>query len=115
MQISIITLALMAVGSVHAALHKSAACVSNRVSSPVGGTPFSPSNNWQTTYEVLTGATECACNKYKQRNTGSEKWDTCPDCTFDGTLCNSAEGHIGGDEFTFYCEKQCGAQGAEAD
>ncbi|KAM0546657.1 hypothetical protein ACHAPJ_010795 [Fusarium lateritium] len=115
MQISIVTLALVAISGAQAALHKSAACVSNRVSQPVGGTPFSPSNNWQTTYEVLADATECACNMYKARNTGSEQWDTCPDCTFDGTLCNSADGHMGGDEFTYYCEKKCGAQGAEAD
>ncbi|EGU86523.1 hypothetical protein IWW34DRAFT_791100 [Fusarium oxysporum f. sp. albedinis] len=100
MQISLFTVALMAISG---------------VSSPVGGTPFSPSYNWQTTYEVLADATKCACDMYKQRNTGGEMWDTCPDCTFDGTICNSAEGHMGGDEFTYYCEEKCGAQGAEAD
>ncbi|KAF5579285.1 hypothetical protein FPCIR_11167 [Fusarium pseudocircinatum] len=115
MHISVFTLAIMAVSGAHAATHKAAACVSNRISSPVGGTPFSPSYNWQTTYEVLADATKCACDMYNQRSTGDEWWDTCTDCTFDGTICNSAEGHIGGDEFTYYCEEKCGAQGAEAD
>ncbi|KAG4260903.1 hypothetical protein FPRO06_02008 [Fusarium proliferatum] len=115
MQISLFTVAIMAVSGAYAATHKAAACVSNRMSSPVGGTPFSPSYNWQTTYEVLTDATKCACDYYKARDKGSEWWNTCPDCTFDGTICTSADGHIGGDEFTYYCEDLCGAQGAEAD
>lgn len=68
--------------SAHVATHKAAACVSNRMSSPVGGTPFSPSYNWQTTYEVLADATKCACDMYNQRSTGDEWWDTCTDCTF---------------------------------
>jgi hypothetical protein len=32
----------------------------------------------------------------------------------DGMECTSPGWHIGGDEFTYYCEKICGAQGAEA-
>jgi hypothetical protein len=81
--------------SAHAALHKAAACVSNRVSSPVGGTPFSPSNNWQTTYEVLADATKCACDMYKQRNTGGEMWDMCPDCTFVSLCCSKFDSSFG--------------------
>ncbi|KAL3607649.1 hypothetical protein FPOAC2_02636 [Fusarium poae] len=115
MQLSIFTLALVAVSGTQAATHKAAACVSNRVSSPMGGTAWSVSYNWQTTYEVLADATECACNYYKARNKGSEWWNTCPDCAFDGTVCNSPEGHIGGDEMEYYCKELCGAQGSEAD
>ncbi|OHW93608.1 hypothetical protein CSPAE12_07848 [Colletotrichum incanum] len=32
----------------------------------------------------------------------------------DGIQCNSAGWHIGGDEFDYYCEKKCGAEGFEA-
>ncbi|KAF4540329.1 uncharacterized protein LTHEOB_9425 [Lasiodiplodia theobromae] len=115
MQYSVVALLLLAAGTAYADLHKAAACVSNRRSSPVGGTGWSVSYNWQTSYEVLPDATKCACDYYKQRNTGSNQWDTCPDCTFDGLTCNSAAKHIGGDEMTYYCEKKCGAAGAEAD
>lgn len=68
--------------SVYADLHNAAACVSNRRSSPIGGTPWSVSYNWQTSYEVLPDATKCACDYYKNRNTGDKQWDQCPDCTF---------------------------------
>ncbi|UPK97584.1 hypothetical protein LCI18_008519 [Fusarium solani-melongenae] len=116
MQFSLFTtLVLMAASGANADLHRSAACVSNRKTSPIGGTPWSPSYNWKTSYEVLPDATRCACNLYRNRNTGNKKWDKCPDCTFDGIICGSKNGHIGGDEFTYYCEKKCGAQGAEAD
>ncbi|KAF4460669.1 hypothetical protein FALBO_12542 [Fusarium albosuccineum] len=70
-------------GVVHADLHKSAACVSSRDGS---------------TFELLPNATSCACGFYLNRNTRQNHWDQCPDCTFDGTICNSADGHIGGDE-----------------
>ncbi|KAG5766505.1 hypothetical protein H9Q72_005433 [Fusarium xylarioides] len=117
MQISLFTVAIMVVGGAHAATNKAAACVSNRISFPVGGTPFSPSYYWQTTYEVLADATKCACDMYKQRSTGgySKLDDFWLIFDQDGTICNSGEGHIGGDEFTYYCEEKCGAQGAEAD
>ncbi|KAF6837995.1 hypothetical protein CMUS01_04826 [Colletotrichum musicola] len=59
-----------------------------------------------------TAATEQACAKYRQRNTGNEQWDQCPDCTpsYRGDLrvCNSVGWHIGGDEWDYYC-RQSGA------
>ncbi|CAF3451175.1 hypothetical protein SNK03_002732 [Fusarium graminearum] len=115
MQLSILTFALVAISGVQAGTHKAAACVSNRVSAPFGGSAWSVSYNWKTTYEVLPDATKCACDFYKARNKGSEWWNTCPDCTFDGTVCNSPAGHIGGDEMEYYCKELCGAQGSEAD
>ncbi|BCS23591.1 uncharacterized protein APUU_40035A [Aspergillus puulaauensis] len=53
-------------------------------------------------------ATEKACEAYKNRNTGSEQWDTCPDCTVLNEkdllyYCESKDGHIGGDELNYYC------------
>uniref|UniRef100_A0A8H7KDU2 Uncharacterized protein n=1 Tax=Bionectria ochroleuca TaxID=29856 RepID=A0A8H7KDU2_BIOOC len=93
MKHSIVVLILAIASSVHADLHKSAACVTGRDGS---------------SFELLPNATQCACDFYLKRNTGDKQWDQCPDCTFDGTLCNSADSHIGGDE-------KCGAQGAEAD
>ncbi|KAF6808461.1 hypothetical protein CSOJ01_07504 [Colletotrichum sojae] len=108
---------LTRLNSVTADLHKTAVCVGGRTSSPIGGTPYSPSYNWVKNYEILPDATKCACEMYKNRNTGDNQWDKCPDCTFfkDGLGCNSEAWHIGGDEFTYYCEKKCSAQGAEAD
>ncbi|KAG7411210.1 hypothetical protein DER46DRAFT_581562 [Fusarium sp. MPI-SDFR-AT-0072] len=97
-----------------AKLHSQAVCVTNRRYDPIGGTPWSPSYNWKVNYEILPGATNCACNYYRNRNTGNKQWDKCPDCHFDGLVCQSKDWHIGGDEFTYYCEKKCGAQGAEA-
>ncbi|KZL78405.1 hypothetical protein CT0861_08703 [Colletotrichum tofieldiae] len=104
--------ALAAVAS--ARLHSSAVCVTDRTSQPVGGTPFSVSYTWSENYEILPDATKCACGYYRNRNTGNEQWDQCPDCQFDGLQCNSAGWHIGGDEFDYYCEKKCGAEGSEA-
>ncbi|KAF7933894.1 uncharacterized protein EAE98_003603 [Botrytis deweyae] len=52
-------------------------------------------------------ATAKACTNYKNRNTGSEQWDTCPDCTMITTgipHCESADSHIGGDEMEYYCQ-----------
>lgn len=81
-----------------------------------GGTPFSVSYNWNVNYEILPDATKCACDYYRRRNTGNNKWDKCPDCWFvsdalsprlwkvtnleskDGLVCHSDEWHIGGDE-----------------
>ncbi|KAH0431440.1 hypothetical protein CcaCcLH18_07056 [Colletotrichum camelliae] len=110
---SFLAVALLA-ASAFAKLHKTAVCVKDRTNNPIGGTPYSPSYNWVKNYEILPGETKCACDMYKARNTGSNQWDTCPDCNFDGLGCNSEAWHIGGDEFTYYCEKKCGAQGAEA-
>ncbi|PVI05605.1 hypothetical protein DM02DRAFT_584175 [Periconia macrospinosa] len=57
--------------------------------------------------------TNKACGNYLMRNTGGEWWDTCPDCKIitTGPLnhCNSADGHIGGDEWTYYCELNGGS------
>ncbi|KAF5549086.1 hypothetical protein FMEXI_4428 [Fusarium mexicanum] len=114
-----------------AKLHNQAVCVSNRNYSPIGGTAWSVSYNWKVNYEILPDATNCACAYYRNRNTGNKQWDKCPDCRFvgyprcniserganmeqDGLVCGSKGWHIGGDEFTYYCEKKCGAQGAEA-
>ncbi|XPS70768.1 hypothetical protein M3J09_002970 [Ascochyta lentis] len=94
--------------------HNYAVCVTGRVYEAVGGTPFSPSQTWAKNFEILPDATKCACDAYRLRNTGGEKWDTCPDCTFDGLQCSSNDWHIGGDEFTYYCEEVCHANGAEA-
>ncbi|CAG8961396.1 hypothetical protein HYFRA_00013344 [Hymenoscyphus fraxineus] len=47
-------------------------------------------------------ATIKACDAYKARNTGTNKEDTCPDCTFEDRVvtpnCYSANEHIGGEE-----------------
>ncbi|KAF5526661.1 hypothetical protein CGCA056_v002704 [Colletotrichum aenigma] len=98
-------------------MHEWAFCVRDRKEAPIGGTPFSPSYSWSKDYEVDTTATQCACTMYKNRNTGSNWWDTCSDCVYDETQlgCHSAAVHIGGDEMTYYCEEKCGAEGAEAD
>jgi hypothetical protein len=56
--------------------------VANRHTAPVGGTGFSVSYTWSKDYEILTDATNCACTYYKNRNTGDNQWDKCPDCTF---------------------------------
>ncbi|GKT73607.1 hypothetical protein ColTof4_06030 [Colletotrichum tofieldiae] len=60
----------------------SAVCVTDRTSQPVGGTPFSVSYTWSENYEILPDATKCACGYYRNRNTGNEQWDQCPDCQF---------------------------------
>ncbi|KAJ6008651.1 hypothetical protein N7499_001298 [Penicillium canescens] len=104
---------LFLLGGALAKLHNIAVCVTNRKYSEVGGSPFSPSYTWSKDYEILPDETKCACDFYRQRNTGNEQYDQCPDCTFDGNYCNSAGWHIGGDEMTYYCEKLCHAEGAE--
>ncbi|KAJ5205917.1 hypothetical protein N7491_003459 [Penicillium cf. griseofulvum] len=53
-------------------------------------------------------ATEKACGAYKNRNTGSNQWDQCPDCTIKNEkdllyYCESQGSHIGGDELHYYC------------
>ncbi|KPM38659.1 hypothetical protein AK830_g7921 [Neonectria ditissima] len=116
MHFSAVALFFMATGVAYADLHRAATCVSNRKSSTVGGTAWSVSYNWQTSYEVLPDATKCACEYYRNRNTGDKQWDQCPDCTFDGSMACISEGkHIGGDEMTYYCETFCGASGSEGD
>ncbi|ESZ98490.1 hypothetical protein SBOR_1152 [Sclerotinia borealis F-4128] len=59
-------------------------------------------------------ATIASCTNYFNRNTGSEQWDTCPDCVMITTgipHCSSPAEHMGGDEITYYC-KQNGADNA---
>ncbi|KAH7152242.1 hypothetical protein B0J13DRAFT_673297 [Dactylonectria estremocensis] len=110
---TVFALLLAASGSL-AKLHNAAACVNNIRESPVGGTPWSVSYTWAKSYDIMLDATRCACNYYHNRNTGNKQWDKCPDCTFDGTVCNSGAWHIGGDEMNYYCTKKCGAQGSVA-
>ncbi|KAH7066674.1 hypothetical protein BKA63DRAFT_424947, partial [Paraphoma chrysanthemicola] len=66
-------------------------------------------------------ATEKACAAYRNRNTGSKQWDTCPDCVMRYPTenpnkcvwaCASAGYHLGGDEFEYYC-KQAGGDGSQ--
>ncbi|KAF4978921.1 hypothetical protein FZEAL_4807 [Fusarium zealandicum] len=101
-------------GCAVADLHNIAVCVTDRKMGHVGGTPWSVSYTWSKNYEMLPDATKCACEAYKRRNQGDEQWNTCPDCSFDGTYCNSVDWHIGGKEMNYYCTKICGAQGSEA-
>ncbi|GKT95350.1 hypothetical protein Ct61P_13200 [Colletotrichum tofieldiae] len=108
--LSMITFAVLAAG-VTADLHHQAVCVKNRVESPVGGTPWSVSYTWSNNYEILADATKCACDYYKNRNTGASNGISAPT---DGMTCNSKDWHIGGDEMNYYCTKKCGAEGAEA-
>ncbi|PSN69496.1 hypothetical protein BS50DRAFT_490796 [Corynespora cassiicola Philippines] len=95
-------------------LHNAGVCVSGRKYSMIGGTPWSVSYTYAKDFEILPEATKCACDLYRQRNTGNKQWDQCPDCTFDGLQCTSAGWHIGGDELNYYCEQKCHAQGSEA-
>ncbi|PSN65047.1 hypothetical protein BS50DRAFT_645036 [Corynespora cassiicola Philippines] len=85
------------VSFVTADLHNFAVCANNRD----GGD-----------FTLLKEATECACNYYKNRNTGNKQWDQCPDCTFNGMECHSAGWHIGGDEMYHYCTTYCHAEGS---
>lgn len=64
-------------------MHEWAFCVKNRVEAPSGGTAFSPSYSWNKNFDIDTNATQCACTMYRNRNTGGEWWDTCPDCVYD--------------------------------
>ncbi|TEA13820.1 hypothetical protein C8034_v004376 [Colletotrichum sidae] len=111
---SLLTLSALTAVAV-AKLHNAGVCVDARVRGSTGnGTPWGPGYGSYTDYEINTAATKCACGYYKNRNTGNNQWDKCPDCTFDGLQCLSNGWHLGGDELTYYCEKKCGAQGAEA-
>ncbi|KAJ5361249.1 hypothetical protein N7541_002093 [Penicillium brevicompactum] len=115
MQLTTVSILSLLVGGTFAKLHNVAVCVTNRRETPPpGGNSFSPTQPWYKEYNIAIEATKCACDLYNRRNTGDQQWDKCPDCTFDGNFCNSAGWHIGGDEMTYYCEKKCGAQGAEA-
>ncbi|KAI6355240.1 hypothetical protein MCOR25_008282 [Pyricularia grisea] len=115
MQISgFVTLAGLIMGA-SAKLHSAAVCVQNRSYGSTGnGTPYGLTYGNFVSYEIDTTATSCACSYYRARHTGSHQWDSCPDCKFDGIECLSDGWHIGGDEMTYYCEKLCHSQGAQA-
>ncbi|OJJ42222.1 hypothetical protein ASPZODRAFT_162308 [Penicilliopsis zonata CBS 506.65] len=115
MHLSTVSFFLALASGAVANLHDMAVCVVDREEyyvAPVGG--IGTSYSWSKDYTIDTTATECACNYYKARNTGDKQWDKCPDCTFDGTYCNSAGWHIGGDEMNYYCKDLCHAEGSEA-
>ncbi|TLD09547.1 hypothetical protein PspLS_11857 [Pyricularia sp. CBS 133598] len=115
MQISqLVTLVGLIMGA-SARLHSAAVCVQNRSYGSTGnGTPYGLSYGSFADYEIDTAATQCACIFYKNRHSGNNQWDSCPDCVFDGIQCLSNGWHIGGDEMTYYCDKLCGSQGAQA-
>ncbi|KAK1703463.1 hypothetical protein BDP67DRAFT_549793 [Colletotrichum lupini] len=78
-------------------MHNAAVCVKNRQRGSTGnGTPYGITYGSWTEYEIDTAGTQCACNHYKNRSTGNNQWDKCPNCHFD-------------DEITYYCEKKCGS------
>lgn len=81
--------------SVIADLHYQMACVNDRDYKDNG------QDGVATSFTINADATGCACNYYLHRNTGRNQWDKCPDCWFDGTFCNSAGWHMGGDEVSF--------------
>ncbi|KAJ0163070.1 hypothetical protein CTA2_3559 [Colletotrichum tanaceti] len=115
MQITTLISVAALTGVAVAKLHSAAVCITARKTGSTGnGTPYGITYGSYTNYEILLDATKCACNYYRNRNTGNNQWDKCPDCTFDGLQCNSNGWHMGGDEFNYYCEKKCGAQGSEA-
>ncbi|KAH5537175.1 hypothetical protein HBI27_144550 [Parastagonospora nodorum] len=92
-------LALLAIHApfVQADMHSAAVCIDK-----IGGQPV-----------YNEAATRAACEAYKNRNTGDEHWDQCPDCEMEviGNLnvCHSEEWHLGGDEINYYCDQQNGA------
>jgi hypothetical protein len=61
---TLITIAALLVPFASAELHSDALCVDK-----IGG---------QAVYNQA--ATTAACTAYRNRNTGGEQWDTCPDC-----------------------------------
>ncbi|TGO33981.1 hypothetical protein BHYA_0218g00140 [Botrytis hyacinthi] len=83
------TVALLSLASFTLAdLHSNGICVDNR----------------NGVYVYNADATAKTCTDYFNRNTGSEQWDTCLDCTLITTgvpHCESAGWHIGGDEVSF--------------
>ncbi|TQN68379.1 hypothetical protein CSHISOI_07115 [Colletotrichum shisoi] len=111
---TLVSLAAMT-GVAVAKLHDAAVCVTARQYGSTGnGTPYGITYGSYKDYQILPEATKCACNYYKNRNTGNKQWDKCPDCNYDGLQCVSNGWHIGGDEMNYYCSKKRGAQGSEA-
>ncbi|KAH6714199.1 hypothetical protein BKA61DRAFT_674808 [Leptodontidium sp. MPI-SDFR-AT-0119] len=69
-------------------------------------------------YDIRDDVTAKACARYKARSTGTNQWDTCPDCVMstngvENIVCRSNAKHIGGDEWNYYC-KQEGADASGA-
>ncbi|KAH8704656.1 hypothetical protein GQ44DRAFT_777854 [Phaeosphaeriaceae sp. PMI808] len=97
---AVFTLLAVAASFATAALHSDAVCIDS-----IG--------NQKVYNEALTIK---ACESYRNRNTGGEQWDQCPDCAMKvaGNLnvCHSDGWHIGGDEITYYCEKHGSSAGA---
>ncbi|TLD11414.1 hypothetical protein PgNI_05328 [Pyricularia grisea] len=107
MQFSVLQIATIILATAtdlsQARLHTTAVCIDKRIN-----------HFGQKTFSISPNATHCACTLYRARDTGTKVWDKCQDCTFEDFKCISKNGTIGGDEFTYYCEKKCGAKGAEA-
>ncbi|OLN95487.1 hypothetical protein CCHL11_05115 [Colletotrichum chlorophyti] len=107
------TLAVLTVVAV-ARLHSFAVGIQSVKKGSMGnGTPYGMGYAPWTQYEIYQAATDCACHYYGNRNTGNQWWDKCQDCKFDGLQCKSPEWRISGDEITYYCQKKCGASGAD--
>ncbi|CZT49321.1 uncharacterized protein RSE6_10144 [Rhynchosporium secalis] len=116
MQLLVAVLLILGAKESFAKLHSIAVCVANRHYIYWGGLPNSPSYSYYKQYEILKEPTKCACSYYLRRNKGgTQQWDHCHDCHIEKEmLCVSHGWHIGGDEFDYYCEQLCGAQGSEA-
>ncbi|KXH28968.1 hypothetical protein CNYM01_13897 [Colletotrichum nymphaeae SA-01] len=57
-----------------AKMHNAAVCVKNRQRGSTGnGTPYGITYGSWTEYEIDTAGTQCACNYYKNRNTGNNQ------------------------------------------
>ncbi|KAF7944104.1 hypothetical protein EAE96_010513 [Botrytis aclada] len=87
------TMALMFWSTI-ADLHISAWCVDFKQEGYIKSSPWNDA------------ATQAACAGYKNRNTGRDQWDTCPDCSYEkivntsNYICWSNEKHIDGNEFS---------------
>ncbi|WYZ43411.1 hypothetical protein EsH8_VI_001110 [Colletotrichum jinshuiense] len=138
MQLSTLVVLLASTAGVMADLHKYATC--NSHIQPIGNPNTCPKKRDTTpndgdliniarsrimarSYGDNAAATRKACAAYRNRNTGNQQWDKCPDCTvgyrhtpdadYCVLACNSAGSHLGGDEWNYYC-KQAGADESEA-
>ncbi|KAG8162297.1 hypothetical protein KVR01_008062 [Diaporthe batatas] len=136
MQLSFVLILLASTAGVMADLHKYALCTSKF--QPIDNPNTCPKKRDVLDSGVLdlatsrikgrgygdnAAATKKACAAYRNRNTGNEQWDKCPDCTigwrqsqdptYCAITCNSNGEHIGGDEWLYYC-KQAGADDSDA-
>ncbi|KAH6679988.1 hypothetical protein F5X68DRAFT_193053 [Plectosphaerella plurivora] len=136
MQFSALVVLLATSAGVMADLHNYATCNSsiqpvnnvntcNKKRDLSGDEPMSTNRSriFGRSYGDNAAATRKACAAYRARNTGNEWWDKCPDCSvgqrrtsdpnYCVTSCESPAGHLGGDEWLYYC-KQAGADSSEA-